>query len=101
MPPLLAELPARSNTPFAPISTNPSEPTMLVARRYSSVIIPELQICKKLPKPTDKSPAAAQQHVTDTEMQAVRAVRASNETRSCPARNGVAMGDQWVDREPR
>ena len=102
MPPLLAELSARSNTPFAPISTNPSEPTMLVARRYSSVIIPELQICKKLPKPTDKSPAAAtQQHGTDSKMKAIRAVRAGNETRSCPARNGVAMGNQWVDREPR
>ena len=45
--------------------------------------------------------AVAQQHVTDTEMQAVRAVRASNETRSCPAHNGVAMGVQWVVREPR
>jgi hypothetical protein len=74
---------------------------MLVARRYSSVIIPELQICKKLPKPTDKSPAAAQQHVTDTETEAVRAVRASSETRSCPAHNGLMTDAQWVDREPR
>ena len=45
--------------------------------------------------------AAAQQVQMDTETEAVRAVRAGSETGSCPARNGVAMGDQWVDREPR
>ena len=84
-----------------PIGTNPSELAMPVARRYSSGITAELYICTKLPKPTEKSPAAAaQQHQTDTEMQAVRAVRASNETRSCPARNGVAMCAQWAVREP-
>ena len=33
---------ARSSTPFAPICANPSEPTMPVAHRYSSGIIPEL-----------------------------------------------------------
>ena len=93
MHPSLAELPARSNTPFAPIYANPSEPTMPVARRYSPGIIPDLWLCRKLPEPTEKSPAtAAQQHQTDTEMQAVRAVRTSNETHSCPAHNGVAMG---------
>ena len=97
----MAELPVKSSTPFAPICANPSEPTMLVAHRYSPGIIPDLWLCRKLPEPTEKSPAtAAQQHQTDTEMQAVRAVRASNETRSCPARNGVAMGAQWAVREP-
>ena len=97
----MAEVPVRGSTPFAQIGTNPSEPTMPVARRYSSGITPELYICTKLPKPTEKSPAAAaQQHQTDTEMQAVRAVRASNETHSCPPHNGMAMGAQWVDREP-
>ena len=56
---------------------------------------------KPTERATEKSPAtAAQQHVTDTEIEAVRAVRASNETRSCPARNGVAMGAQWAVREP-
>ena len=44
--------------------------------------------------------AAAQQHQTDTEIEAVRAVRASNATHSCLAHNGVAMGAQWAVREP-